>query len=105
MSQTQLGSHVAVAVVKAGRCGSDLTPSLRTSICGGYGPKNAKVKNRKIKKNKFRIWLFFCLLNLVTLFSINLLLFPELHINEAYLLPSKHSVKQEVTVGNRQSIN
>ena len=31
-SQMQLGSHAAVAVVKAGKCSSDLTPSPRTSI-------------------------------------------------------------------------
>ena len=32
-SQTWLGSCVAVAVVQAGGCGSDGTPSLGTSIC------------------------------------------------------------------------
>ena len=32
-SETWLGSGVAVAVVQAGTCSSDLTPSLGTSIC------------------------------------------------------------------------
>ena len=37
-----LGSGVAVAVVQAGSCSSDLTPSLGTSVCCGYGPKKTK---------------------------------------------------------------
>ena len=46
--QMQLGSHVAVAVVKASSCSSDSTPSLGTSMCYGCGPK--KQKKKKIKK-------------------------------------------------------
>ena len=46
-SQMSLGSAVVVAVVKAGSCSSDLTPSLGTSICHGYSPK-------KQNKQKFR---------------------------------------------------
>ena len=42
MLQTWLGSCVAVAVVWAGSCSSDSTPSLGTSICRGCGPKKKK---------------------------------------------------------------
>ena len=45
-SQTRLGSCVAVAVVQAGSCSSDWTPSLGTSTCHGSGPR----KGRKTKK-------------------------------------------------------
>ena len=38
-SQMQLGSHIAVAAVKAGCYRSDSTPSLGTSICHRCGPK------------------------------------------------------------------
>ena len=38
--QTRLGSLVAVAEVEAGSCGSDVTPSLGTSICGPKKTKN-----------------------------------------------------------------
>ena len=40
----RLGSHVAVAVAVAGKCDSDLTPSLGTSMCCGCSPKKTKVK-------------------------------------------------------------
>ena len=40
----RLGSCVAVAVVWAGSCSSDLTPGLGTSICREYGPKKQKKK-------------------------------------------------------------
>ena len=40
--QTQLGSCVAVAVVQAGSCSSDSTPSLGTSICHRFSPKKTK---------------------------------------------------------------
>ena len=40
-----------MAVVQAGSCNSDSTPSLGTSICCEYGPKN-KIKNSKIKNKK-----------------------------------------------------
>ena len=43
-SQTRLGSGIAAAVVQAGSCSSDLTPSLGTSICRGCGPKKTKKK-------------------------------------------------------------
>ena len=46
-SQRQLGSGVAVALVWAGSCSSDYTPSLATSICCGYGPKKTKDKKKK----------------------------------------------------------
>ena len=44
--QTQLGSHVAVAVavVEAGSCSSNSVPTLGTSICHRRGPKRAKIK-------------------------------------------------------------
>ena len=41
-SQMQLGSSVAVAVVKTGSCSSDLTPNLGTSICRRCGHKKKK---------------------------------------------------------------
>ena len=40
----RLGSGIAVAVVWAGGCSSDLTPSLGTSICCRYGPKTIEEK-------------------------------------------------------------
>ena len=51
-SQTWLGFRVAVAVVWAGSCSSNSTPSLRTSICHGCGPKNPKDEKRKNKQRK-----------------------------------------------------
>ena len=51
MSQTQLGSCVAVAMAVAGNCSSDSAPSLGTFICCGCGPKKQK------KKKKKGIWL------------------------------------------------
>ena len=48
--QTWLGSCIAVAVVWAGCYSSDLTPSLRTSICHRYGPKKPKAKNKQTNK-------------------------------------------------------
>ena len=46
--QTRLGSHVAVALAKAGSYGSDSTPSLGTSICHGRAPgKGKKMKERE----------------------------------------------------------
>uniref|UniRef100_A0A8C3WX78 Uncharacterized protein n=1 Tax=Catagonus wagneri TaxID=51154 RepID=A0A8C3WX78_9CETA len=47
LSQMRLGSGVAVAVVQAGSCSSDSTPSQGTSICCGYNPKNTKKKKKK----------------------------------------------------------
>ena len=38
----QVGSGVAVAVAEASSYSFDSTPSLRTSICHGYGPKKDK---------------------------------------------------------------
>ena len=35
----RLRSGVAMAMVYAGSCSSDLTPGLGTFICHGYGPK------------------------------------------------------------------
>ena len=46
MSQTRLGSDVAVAVVKASSYSSDLTPTLGTSICRGCGPEKKKRKEK-----------------------------------------------------------
>ena len=47
-SQTQLRSHVTVAVVQAGSCSFDSTPSLGTSICHRCGPKKKKKKRKEI---------------------------------------------------------
>ena len=49
-SQTQLGSDVAVAVVQAGGCSSNSTPSLGTSMCCGCGPKKRPKKEKKKEK-------------------------------------------------------
>ena len=46
-SQTQLGSCVAVALVQASSCSSNLTPGLGTSICRGCSPKKKKKKRKK----------------------------------------------------------
>ena len=46
--QTQLGSHVAVAVAKASSYSSDSTPSLETSICHGC----TALKQQKPEKKK-----------------------------------------------------
>ena len=53
--QTWLRSDVAVAVVVAGSCSSDSTPSLGSSMCCGCGPKK-KWKERKRKKEKDSSW-------------------------------------------------
>ena len=49
--QTQLGSCVAVAVAQAGSYSCISTPTLGTSICHNYGPKNQKKKKKKRKKD------------------------------------------------------
>ena len=45
-SQMRLGSCMTVAVAQSGSCSSDLTPSLGTSICLGWGPKKEKKKKK-----------------------------------------------------------
>uniref|UniRef100_A0A8D0SIM2 Lipid-binding serum glycoprotein C-terminal domain-containing protein n=1 Tax=Sus scrofa TaxID=9823 RepID=A0A8D0SIM2_PIG len=45
--ETWLRSGVAVALVYAGSCSSDSTPSLGTSICHECGPKKTKKKKKK----------------------------------------------------------
>ena len=49
-SQMLLGSRVVVAVVQAGSCNSDLTPSLGTSICSECGPKKTKNKTKQLSQ-------------------------------------------------------
>ena len=44
-----LGSGVAAAVVQAGGCSSNSTPSLGTSLCQGCGPKKTGEKKKKKK--------------------------------------------------------
>ena len=39
-----LGSCIAVSLAQAGRCSSDWTPSLGTSIYHGSSPRNSKKK-------------------------------------------------------------
>ena len=51
-SQTRLRSDVAVAVVYASSCSSDLTPSLVTSVYRGCGPKKTKKKKERKKRKK-----------------------------------------------------
>ena len=46
-SQTQLGSHIAVAVAQASRCSWDSTLSLGTSMCHGWGPKKRGLGGRE----------------------------------------------------------
>ena len=53
-SQMWLWSCIAVAVVWAGRYSSNLTPSLRTSICCEYGPG----KKKKQQTNIYTYFLF-----------------------------------------------
>ena len=53
-SQMWLWSCIAVAVVWAGRYSSNLTPSLRTSICCEYGPG----KKKKQQTNVYTYFLF-----------------------------------------------
>ena len=66
-SQTRLGPGVAVAVVKAGSCSSDWTPSLVISICHGCSPK--KQKEKKICLTVFNVNTFFlCLVLLFLVF-------------------------------------
>ena len=45
-----LGSGVAMAVVQAGSCSSDSTPSLEVSICRRCGPEKTRDKKKKKKK-------------------------------------------------------
>ena len=52
-SQTWLGSHISVAVLWAGSCCSNLTPSPGTSFCLGCGPK----KQSKTKQSPLFITL------------------------------------------------
>ena len=50
--QVWLGSCIAVAVVWAGSCSSDLTLSLGTSICIRCSPKKKKKKKKKKERKK-----------------------------------------------------
>ena len=58
-------SSSSAAVVSAGSCSSDSTPSLGTSICHRYGPKKAKTKAKQKKKKKreniAQQWTWLCL--------------------------------------------
>ena len=46
----QLGLHVAMAAVQAGRCSSDSTPSLGTSICHWSDLKKQKKEGKEGRK-------------------------------------------------------
>ena len=48
-SQMQLRSRVAVAVVQAGSCSYDSTPSLGTSMCCRCNPRKKKQRGKKKK--------------------------------------------------------
>ena len=50
--QMQIRSHVAVAVAEAGRCSSNLIPSLGTSICCEFGPKRQKANKQRKRMQK-----------------------------------------------------
>ena len=54
-SQTKLGACIAVAVVWAGRCSPDSTPSLGTSICCECGPKKQKTNQKKWLSNLLEV--------------------------------------------------
>ena len=57
--QTWLGSHVAIAVVKANSCTSDSTPSLGNSICpyaAGAALKSKSKQKKKKKKKSIQGW-------------------------------------------------
>ena len=49
-SQMWLGSGVAVAVVSAGSCSSNSTPSLGTSICAGTALKRKGKRNVNVRE-------------------------------------------------------
>ena len=50
----QLGSLIAMAVVQAGSCSSDLIPSLGTSICHSVALKSLGKQKKKKKRKKER---------------------------------------------------
>ena len=52
--QTWLGSGVAVAVVQANSCSSNLTPSLGTYICHGLGRGERKRRGRGRRRRERR---------------------------------------------------
>ena len=53
----QPGTGIAMAVVLAGSCSSDLTPRLRTSICHRYGPKKKnKSRNKRMIKEYYKLY-------------------------------------------------
>ena len=56
-SQMQLRSHVAVAVVEAGSCSSNSTPSLGTSICCRCGQRRKEGRKEKSQVNNIRSYL------------------------------------------------
>ena len=53
--KTQLSFGVAVAVVQAGSCSSNQTPSLGSSICHGCGPKKQTKPNQNKTKTTQQI--------------------------------------------------
>ena len=55
-SQTWLISCIAVAVVQAGSCSSNQTPSLGTSICCRCGPKKTKKIKLWFQIMVFKLW-------------------------------------------------
>ena len=56
VSQMRLRSCVAVAVAEAGSYSSNSTPSLKTSICQGSGPRNGKKKKKTNQDSALRIF-------------------------------------------------
>ena len=52
-SQTQLRSHIAVALAQANCSGSNRPPSLGTSVCHGSSPRNGKKTKKKRKDREF----------------------------------------------------
>ena len=61
--QTRLGSRIAVALVQAGGNSSDQTPSLRTSMCHGCGPRKDKKKKNCCHHNLIPVFPSLCLIS------------------------------------------
>ena len=51
-SQMPFGSCIAVGVVQASSCSSDLTPSLGISMCRGCNPRKTKKEKRQVKQSQ-----------------------------------------------------
>ena len=96
--QMRLGSRIAVAVVQAGICSSNLTPSLGNSICRRCSPKYTHTRilyiyvyyySRILEIRKNTVVLFWSFRNLV---SVSWL---QIQNSEATLLSMFHALRQK----------